>query len=69
MNNMPTVLVVALLIDASTTQGMAKEAMVDTNVIGSDLPMPAPTCHQTRLLALECPCHECPFLVQSISQS
>ncbi len=37
MNNMPTVMVVALSIDGSTAQGLAKDAMVYANVIGSDL--------------------------------
>ena len=37
MNNMPTVLVGALSIDASSAQGAVREAMVYANVIGSDL--------------------------------
>ncbi|MDA8217604.1 MAG: arsenic transporter [Dehalococcoidales bacterium] len=37
MNNMPTVLVVALSIDGSSAQGVVREAMVYANVIGSDL--------------------------------
>ncbi len=37
MNNMPTVLVGALSIDATTATGAVREAMVYANVIGSDL--------------------------------
>lgn len=37
MNNMPTVLIGALSIDATTAQGTVREAMVYANVIGSDL--------------------------------
>ena len=37
MNNMPTVLVGALSIDATTSSGVVREAMVYANVIGSDL--------------------------------
>ncbi|MDC8756916.1 arsenic transporter [Janthinobacterium fluminis] len=37
MNNMPTVLIGALSIDATTSQGAVREAMVYANVIGSDL--------------------------------
>ena len=37
MNNMPTVLVGALSIDATTSTGAVREAMVYANVIGSDL--------------------------------
>ena len=37
MNNLPTVLVGALAIDATTTTGVMREAMVYANVIGADL--------------------------------
>jgi len=37
MNNMPTVLVGALAIDATSAQGAVREAMVYANVIGADL--------------------------------
>ncbi|MQA22728.1 arsenic transporter [Rugamonas rivuli] len=37
MNNLPTVLIGALSIDASSAQGVVREAMVYANVIGSDL--------------------------------
>ncbi len=37
MNNMPTVLVVALSIDASDVSGLARTAMIYANVVGSDL--------------------------------
>jgi len=37
MNNMPTVLVGALSIDATIAQGAVREAMIYANVIGSDL--------------------------------
>ncbi|WP_458038915.1 arsenic transporter [Pantoea ananatis] len=37
MNNMPTVLVGALSIDASTAQGVVKEAMIYASIIGCDL--------------------------------
>jgi arsenical pump membrane protein len=37
MNNMPTVLMGALAIDASSDQGVVREAVVYANVIGADL--------------------------------
>ncbi|AXA90814.1 arsenic transporter [Massilia sp. YMA4] len=37
MNNMPTVLVGALAIDATSAQGVVREAMIYANVIGADL--------------------------------
>ncbi|ERH62204.1 arylsulfatase [Pantoea dispersa EGD-AAK13] len=37
MNNMPTVLVGALAIDASTAHGVVREAMIYANIIGCDL--------------------------------
>ena len=37
MNNLPTVLVGALAIDATSTSGVVREAMVYANVIGADL--------------------------------
>ncbi|WP_016910557.1 arsenic transporter [Streptomyces xiaopingdaonensis] len=37
MNNLPTVLIAALAIDTTEAQGLAHEAMVYANVVGSDL--------------------------------
>ncbi len=37
MNNMPTVLIGALSIDATSAQGVVRDAMIYANVIGSDL--------------------------------
>jgi arsenical pump membrane protein len=37
MNNLPTVLIGALSVDASSAHGAVREAMVYANVIGSDL--------------------------------